>query len=388
MKKLIISSLLAVFLLSACTQQEETPPNSDWEGTVCFTSHIGAAASRATASQFEEEDSVSIFAFTDDSGFASQSYDANKKYIYRTDRFMPSNKSHAISYPESASSLAFHAIYPYCATAAASFTFNVKEDQQAERNYTLSDLMTASTVSTTEETPSLQFAHRLANIEINLSFAEVPAGAINVSIQNVTTTASVDMIIGSFKGTGEQTKQVKAATNGTNSYKAILPPQAIQAGTALVVISAEGRDPYIWKTPKTTEWKSGIRYAYTLTIDKEGEVTFTSTINPWEEDSGDSGTFNKNLLYGCWEMTPSEGQDEDVSGTFYTFYKDGTGLITYKDAKANSCFDYCYWSLKKNALKITVYRELIGKVDKESIYQLKELTSTTMIMSNYSFTKR
>lgn len=387
MNKMILSSLLAVLLLPACTQQEETPPNDDWEGTVCFTSRIGAAASRATASQFEEEDSVSIFAFTDDSGFASESYAANKKYVYRTDRFMPSNKSNAISYPENANPLTFHAIYPYCATAAASFLFNVKEDQLVGRNYTLSDLMTASTVSTTEETPSLQFAHRLANIEINLSFAEVPAGAINVSIQNVTTTASVDMATGSFKGSGEQTKQVKAATNGTNSYKAILPPQAIQAGTAWVVISTQTGD-MTWEMPKATAWKPGFRYAYALTINKEGEVTFTSTINPWEEDSGDSGTFNKNLLYGRWEMTHSEGQDEEVSGTFYTFYKDGTGLMTYKDAEANSCFDYYYWSLKKNALKITVYRGLIGKVDKESIYRLKELTSTTMVMSNYSFTKR
>lgn len=279
MNKLIISSLLTVFLLTGCTQQEEQSPSHDWEGTVCFTSRIGAAASRATASQFEEEDSVSIFAFTDDSGFASESYAANKRYVYRTDRFIPSNKSNAISYPENANPLVFHAIYPYCATAAASFSFSVKEDQLVGRNYTLSDLMTASTVSTTEETPSLQFAHRLANIEINLSFAEVPAGAINVSIQKVTTTASIDMKTGIFKGMGEQTRQVKATTNGTNSYKAILPPQTIEAGTALVVISTEGGDAYTWEMPKTTEWKSGIRYAYTLTIDKEGEVTFTSSIN-------------------------------------------------------------------------------------------------------------
>lgn len=335
--KPIFTACCLVSICTSCVQQEEevyTPS----EGEVSFISSIHAS-SRATATTFETDDAISVFAFTGSgtSGFASESYATNKKYIYRNTRFVASGKENAIVYPTSDEALSFQAIYPYGESAGSSFVFNVREDQSQGLNYTLSDLMTASVAATTEASPSLRFSHRLSNIVFTLSFDVAPAGTTQVTFQNVRKAASVDMLTGTFAGTGES-GNVKAAVSGTNSYKAVLPPQTVEAGAAIAVITTEAGDTYTWKMPKGTVWKSGIQYAYTLTIDKQGEVTFTSEINPWEEDeeielggklvvraSGSSGysTFihrpteeaESFLVDTCYEYS-----DFGVDGPFFELY--------------------------------------------------------------------
>lgn len=271
-----------ILLISACAPSEEEGNRLPGENEVCFTSGI-QAASRATATAFEEGEDISVFAFKDASGFAAESYASNRRYIYNKGRFMASGTENAIVYPEDESPLAFQAIYPYQASAGASFSFEVKGDQSIDNNYTLSDLMSASTASTMDLIPHLAFSHRLSNIVLNLSFDEAPAGKVQVNFQNVTSTASVDMLTGTYEGIGEQAKTIRAASNGTHSYRAILPPQFIEAETELAVITTEAGASYTWKMPKTTEWKSGIQYTYDLHIDKEGKVTFTAIIDPWGE---------------------------------------------------------------------------------------------------------
>lgn len=293
--KPIFTACCLVGICTSCVRQEEevyTPS----EGEVSFISSIHAS-SRATATTFETDDAISVFAFTGSgtSGFASESYATNKKYIYRNTRFVASGKENAIVYPTSDEALSFQAIYPYGESAGSSFVFNVREDQSQGLNYTLSDLMTASVAATTEASPSLRFSHRLSNIVFTLSFDVAPAGTTQVTFQNVRKAASVDMLTGTFAGTGES-GNVKAAVSGTNSYKAVLPPQTVEAGAAIAVITTEAGDTYTWKMPKGTVWKSGIQYAYTLTIDKQGEVTFTSEINPWEEEATEESRYGGKLV--------------------------------------------------------------------------------------------
>ncbi len=280
--KRITSGIALIAVVTACTTSEEENFRMPGDSEVCFTSGI-RASSRATSTTFEDGDDISVFAFKDASGFAAENYAANRRYIYSKGRFVASDADNAIVYPEDESSLAFQAIYPYQTTAGTSFIFEVKEDQSINNNYTLSDLMSASTATTTDLTPHLVFSHRLSNIVLNLSFDQAPAGNVHVSFQNVTSTVSADMLTGTFKGIGEQTKNIRTASNGTNSFRAVLPPQSIEAGTVVGMITTDAGDSYTWKMTKTIEWKSGIQYSYDLHVDKEGKVTFTAVIDPWGE---------------------------------------------------------------------------------------------------------
>lgn len=277
-----ISSWLLLLVCAACTSSEEETLRIPGESEVCFTSGI-RASSRATSTTFEDGDAISVFAFKDASGFTAENYAANRKYIYNRGRFVASDADNAIVYPEDESPLAFQAIYPYQASAGASFTFEVKEDQSINNNYTLSDLMSASTATTMDLTPHLVFSHRLSNIVLNLSFDKAPAGNVRVSFQNVTSTVSADMLTGTFKGTGGQTKTIRTASNGTNSFRAVLPPQSIDAGTVVGVITTDAGDSYTWELTKAIEWKSGIQYSYDLHVGEDGKVTFTAMIDPWGE---------------------------------------------------------------------------------------------------------
>lgn len=281
--KTILSTCICAVLLTACSQTEEENMRIPEAGEVSFSGSV-AASSRATGTAFDSGDQISVFAFKDANGFQLENiYATNRKYAYRN-QFTAIDANNAIVYPEDKGALSFQAIYPYLESAGASFTFHVKEDQSVEGNYTQSDLMTASVAATTEASPNLRFSHRLANVVLTLSFDVAPAGTTQITFQNIQKATSVDMLTGTFIGTGEGVN-VTAAVNSTNSYKAVLPPQTMEAGATIAVITTEAGEAYDWKMPNRVTWKSGIQYAYALHIGKEGEVTFTAEIDPWGEEA-------------------------------------------------------------------------------------------------------
>ena len=285
----IISMLSFMSLMISCSSSEEETFRVPNEGEICFTSVI----TRATSTSFEDNDAISVFAFKNGTGFTTDMYAWNRKYVYANNQFVANDANNAIISPEDGTSLAYQAIYPYQLEAGSAFQFNVKTDQSSGNNYTLSDLMTASTAATTEQVPNLKFGHRLSNIVINVSFDIAPASEVKLDFQNVTTSAAVDLKTGTFKGTGEQTSTVHSTSNGTNSFKAILPPQTIAQGISVVNILV-GDKSYPFITNQKLEWKSGIQYTYQAHVNREGNVTFVAQIDPWGEEPEDPITPGSN----------------------------------------------------------------------------------------------
>lgn len=372
-------------LLFSCSSGENENSMGIGKDAIHFIGNI----TRATASAFEDGDAISVFAFKDNSGFASESYAANKRYISAGGQFVAVDAENAIVYPKDDSSLSFHAIYPYTEFSGSTFAFNVKDDQNLEGNYTQSDLMTASTVSTTDLSPRLNFAHRLCNIVFNISFEVVPSGPIYVSCQNVTTGVSVDMVTGTFKSVGGQDRAVNAAINGTNSYKAVLPPQTISAGMELAVITTEAGDSYTWKMPQMVEWKSGIQYSYDLHIDKQGAITFISTIDSWDESSS---KIDKEMLIGKWAWLHDKGwerygdyfeewdDDYTTSGDSYFFFfnADGTGHDSYDPEGLDVREEYT-WELQGNELTLHVKgNPSTGEEPETQVAKIMRLTPTEL----------
>ncbi len=383
-KNISYCAFLLSFLFS-CSSSEDENSGMINKNAVHFIGSI----TRATASAFEEGDTISVFAFKDASGFASESYAANKRYVYTGSQFVASNTENTIVYPADGSSLSFHAIYPYTEFSGASFTFNVESNQNLDGNYTRSDLMTASTISTNDLAPSLRFTHRLCNVVFNLSFDEVPSGAVHVAYQHITTSVSADMIANTFKGVGGQDRMVNAAANGTNSYKAVLPPQTISAGTELAVITTEAGDSYTWKMPQTVEWKSGIQYSYDLHIDKTGTITFMSTIDSWNQSSS---KMDREMLIGKWAWLHDKGWerygghfeewDDDYTTPdnlyFFFFNADGTGHDSYDSAGLDVRDEYT-WELQEDKLILNVKGDAsLGEKDEIQIAKIMKLTSTEL----------
>lgn len=305
MKKLFYLSflILSIFILS-CTNKD-IPNVTSNSKNVSFTTSINplsripgmSKAPSASSTNFDSGDMISVFAVekttakTTGTLFASN-YANNIKYTYSGSLF---ESATPINYPTNKDSLFFHAVYPYQSTMSSTFTFKVKKDQNLSKQYTQSDLMTAVTSATTELTPVLKFNHRLSNVIVNLTFEQSPTSEVKVSFQNVTRSVSANLNTDVYDGTGVADSAVWAASNGTNSFKAILPPQTIQKGVKVITINV-GTKIYQLEATANITWKSGIQYEYNTTITKDGEVKFTSVINPWGESTDIETTVPPQIL--------------------------------------------------------------------------------------------
>lgn len=298
-------------LLTACSQNEENI--KFYTDGISFNASIGQNHTRATEEAFETNDEISVFAFKKEAGFSGEEYAHNRKYSFQNQLFT-ADEQNRIKQPDDGSQLSYVAVYPYSEATDAKFTFQVRADQSVGSNYTQSDLMMGTTYLTDIQTPTLMFSHCLSSIVVNLSFAKVPAGNVSVKIANVSTTATVNLTTAAFTGSGEASQSVTAAYNGTNSYKAILPPQKTNTGNTGIEIIIGDAAPLSYKFSTSTEWKSGIRYSYTLYVAEDGTVS----------DVAPEATIKKRLM----KMTTEDdiGEDE-VYGYSYNLKYDEQGRI-------------------------------------------------------------
>lgn len=292
MNKLFLLTIFVLgFLMISCKSTNEPQTTTK---PVSFAPSINSLSrvsgvykvSGASSTNFDAGDEISVLAVektkSNDSGILlGTNYASNIKYTYSGTLFQSTTP---ITYPANKDSLFFHAVYPYQNSMTSTFTYKVKTEQNLNNQYTQSDLMTAVTSATTELTPVLKFNHRLSNIIVNLTFEQAPTSEVKVSFENVKRNVTADLNTDTYEGTGSSDSLVWAASNGTNSFKTILPPQTINKSTKVIVITV-GSKTYELEAMDNITWKSGVQYEYNTTITKEGEVKFTSEINPWGEST-------------------------------------------------------------------------------------------------------
>lgn len=155
----VVPLFLASMALLSCGKDKvvedeeiEIPGGGDFYpdngNTVSFEAQLGDL-SRATDTSFDTGDQIGVFAVvadgTSDKGVIAErdNYADNVRYTYNGSKFTSGN---GISIEEG-DQYFYHAVYPYVSSAAASFSFTVKNDQRGE-NYTLSDLCTAQSIAT------------------------------------------------------------------------------------------------------------------------------------------------------------------------------------------------------------------------------------------------
>lgn len=280
-----------LMLLSACGGGDNeavaptTPTTPTTQTLVSFTPSLGAMT-RATETSFDTGDRIGVFAMKAASGDAraiiadNGNYGQNVPYVYSNGKYTSSN---GIALPTDGSKLFYVAVYPYLNNAANTFEFAVNENQSTAANYTASDLCTASTDATSDKEVALKFNHRMAQLTFKLTGDGWTSSNLNVKMVNVYTRTSVNLNNLTFTATGSK-GQVICASNGTNSYKVILPPQTMAKGETMLVVNMNGSD-YTLVTNGEIEFRSGKKYEYTLNMNQNHEIVeFTGDINPWTID--------------------------------------------------------------------------------------------------------
>ena len=285
LKSYLIPVLLGGMVCSSCgkTEVEDDDSSIIPENVVSFEAQL-SGLSRATDTKFDSGDQISVFAVVADEsggkGVISDrgNYADNVKYTYDGSKFTSNN---GIEIDEDGTEYFYHAVYPYTSSAASRFNFEVASDQQGD-NYTLSDLCTAHSTATSSTLVELNFSHRLSKVIVTLEGNNWPSGDKSLTINQTKVNASVDLNALTFVA-GSTNADVICADNGTNSFKAILPPQLLSSDSKFATLMI-GETSYSVTLSGDIQLKSGVQTEISLTFDDDKAIVeFVGDINPWEE---------------------------------------------------------------------------------------------------------
>lgn len=187
--------------------------------------------------------------------------------------------------------------YPYTADKPAQV--EVEADQSDRANYLRSDKMSASGNVTFGNT-ALEFSHLAAKVTIN----------IQMSVES--TTASVaNLQLCNLTGVKDGASQVTPYQPDKNvaTFEALLPEQAIAAGTQFLSLQLDGHFKYTWSASQGYELKAGYNTIFTFTL------------------------ANKDIIFeGCtlaeWKPAGDDIEAEPTPGQLYAIDDDGTYLVS------------------------------------------------------------
>ena len=183
------------------------------------------------------------------------------------------------------------AYHPYnSAWSNQTVTFSVAKDQSTNAGYLNSDLLWATATSNeTTEAVMLNFAHKLAKINITLTssdFSDLSNATISICGTNLN--IGFNPSNGALTDATASVDNIKAGVTTANAYTAaaIIVPQSINASTELVKVAYGGR-MYAYQLPAAKKIESGKSYSYTLDIkEKLVELTLvTSKITNWQNEN-------------------------------------------------------------------------------------------------------
>lgn len=221
---------------ASCSVKEDSLSSSR---AIRFTTNLGAYATKATDTNFEQGDAVSLFA-------EAPINELNVKMTFNGDNLVPEK---AIFWPENMDAgqhVNFFAVYPY-RTDWEDYSnlsvFSVNADQRTHELYTASDLLGASYMAYPDcETVPLNFTHRLSKLEcyINVPEGEVVKdvyladvyGKVRLSLRS-----AMDVSTVGEKGTvrmGKVENQWKEIL-----FTAVVPPQ--EMSFKVLVVTESGR---------------------------------------------------------------------------------------------------------------------------------------------------
>ena len=231
--------------MAACSGNDMVEDAADMkaDASVVF---VPDGMTRATDTQFETGDLVGIYASTNDRGqiLPSGNYASNKKYVYNNRRFVPSAEGIPVYTEDNIWAVNYYAVYPYRENQTVSFTFVVNEDQSTHANYTKSDLMIGYNASTTADVMvPLYFRHMLSQVVIDASDAGLGGSMYSLVFLSDIDRVQVDIAKMTAIRMGQGTKPLDIAmcNDGTNRYKAVMPPQKLVGKSVVAYVYINGK---------------------------------------------------------------------------------------------------------------------------------------------------
>lgn len=289
---------MMVLFASACSKTD-IPQGNDESVPVTFysairrVSHNDPPLSRASGTEWDDDDHIGIYAFPSGKPWQEAAF-LNVDYVNSETGaeglFKAAEAENAIMLPGNGSKLDFVAYYPYSATAITDF--NVAVDITDQTDPSRIDVLYAKAEGQDKTTPEIPliFYHKLAQLVLSFSSADVVLEGMKVSLNDVTTNGWLDLTDGVVKqgaDIGEITPVVTTdATGDTATASAFLLPGQEMTDLTIAVTLADGKK-YEWRPSEENELVGGYSHTYTFTLTPGGIASGGSgTILPIKPGKG------------------------------------------------------------------------------------------------------
>ena len=304
----VIGSLL---LMAGCTNEDTGEAfGGPQEGMVSFVP-VGSTATRASDTSFDTGDAIGVFASTKADGHleAKGNYADNAKYLYSSGRFI--NAGVGVAVPKDVSQVHYYGVYPFTEVSSAQFSFAVNEDQTSFDRYTKSDLCLASAkANPTDVLVPMKFDHVMSRVLVDASGLGLYPGNYRVELMINNGSVKVDLnsqtVVPSSEG---GTKYIRMAEDGSNHFKAIVPPQTLSRESAAGWLYIGNERPKAITVTDPLELVSGTSVelklrktdnAYYFDYGGTGDSSIPNDDNAGQNpDIGDPTTTIPNIQYVC-----------------------------------------------------------------------------------------
>lgn len=311
--------LLPVLLVIAgCVREEPLEDQvSDSMIPISVEGKIDQIPTKATADGFVDGDALGLYAvnYSDGNLVPGTLQDSgnqadNAKYVF-DEKAWKWNSLKPVYYKDVNTNVDLYVYYPYMSgiESVSAYNFEVKKDQAmaatqiALSGYEASDFLWAkvANVVPTESRVKVTLKHKMANaivvLEEGTGFEEGEFAMLEKSVLVTGTTrkATINFADGSITPVGgAQVDGIVMAPQEDGSFRAIVIPQSVSAGTRLFTITVEGLT-YGFKMDNATEYTSGKMNKFTIKINRknptgEYELELVNTeVLPWTEDRNTHG---------------------------------------------------------------------------------------------------
>ena len=313
MKKLFcFATCLVAIALQACTQDvtiDYTPNVTPLQKVQIDGSIYQQDNTRVDDSGFCAGDNIGLYLVNYEEGQAGElmvenNQADNVKFTLQEDGSWVSE--YDIYYKDDDTNVDFYGYYPYAdPLSIEAYPFEVAKDQRtpAEHGqmgaYEASDFLwvTSKNVAPTAATIKLHFHHKMSSARIRFTMGdgwadveEFESVKKEVLVANTIRKSTIDLATGVVTPTGEKPLDGIIPVEDNGEFRAIVVPQTVAAGEAVLVITIDGH-PRKYVRDVVTEYEAGKITNYDLKIRKNantGEIEVVLegvTISEWEADN-------------------------------------------------------------------------------------------------------
>ena len=289
MKKLLYALSFAALAFAGCTQDinevEVAPllcaPQIKIDGYV-----NQEYVSRVDDGGFTNGDQIGLYGvnYTDKNALAGELLDEGNQVDNARYTFDAQNKvwtsSGSIYYKDAETNIDLYAYYPYGTIESVNdYLFEVQQDQSGNNavdGFSQSDFLWGKreNITPTDSAIKIRFDHRLSCVNVVLTegegFAEGEFNAVkkSVLVLNTARKATIDLATGVAVATGDIESEGIVTKDGEQGFRAIVVPQSVDAGKALLSITIDGI-AVRFKQDATINYEAGKQLNYTLNVGKK-----------------------------------------------------------------------------------------------------------------------